>query len=271
MPEINDSGNSYDDHLKIILKGIPGTRKSTQAATFVEAGDVFWFDIDRKLKATLALPRKLGLIPRSNRIVYEQYESWYKIEKQLEAFQSRCDYRTVVLDSVTSIGDRVNRQTLKDKDGKGKKIGGISVNTIEDYNAENSALMYMIDLAKLIEAHVIVIGHVIHRDNSGPTNPGAKPTRQLVTGGKVVGAKLPAYFPEVYHFEFDHAFDPNLPPNYIMYTQMHGEDFARTGLPLPYKVELTKGNLYRIIKDAQSELQDSTTEQLEQSKSDNNW
>jgi hypothetical protein len=255
-----------EGYIKLLIKGVPGTRKTTQAATF--PGPIFWFDIDRKVDKSLWLPRSLGAIPTGTEIEYEQYRRWYDIEKKLGELESSCPYKTVVLDSVTSIGDRINRQTLI-KDKGGKRIGGIAVNTIEDYNAETSALMYMVDIANVIEANVIIIGHVIQRDQN--IDGISKSVRQIVTGGKVVGAKIPAYIPEIYHFEFDGAFDTTQPPNYIMYTQVHGDDFARTGLPLPYKVDLTNKNLYEIITNAQRKLSTSDQQQLTEDKANNVW
>jgi AAA domain len=253
--------NAEDEFIKAILKGLPGTRKTTQAATF--PGPIKWIDTDKKLKETLSLPRKLRAIPHDTEIDYEQPENWYNVERILKELVVRCDYRTVVLDSITSIGDRVNRQTLMEKSGqdKGKKIGGISVNSIEDYNAETSALMYMVDLAKQIKAHTIIIGHVIQRENT--SNNQVVVTRQLVTGGKVVGAKLPAYIPEIYHFDFEQEMSVADPPSYVMYTQMRGIDFARTGLPLPFKVDLTRRRLYDILREAQERLRETTPEQLQ--------
>lgn len=258
--------NPLETHIKLLLKGVPGTRKTTQAATF--PGPIFWFDIDRKVDKSLILPRLLNVIPKDTEIEYEQYRSWYHIEQKLMQLESSCPYRTVVIDSVTSIGDRINRATLAKEKG-GKKIGGIQVNTIEDYNAETSALMYMVDMMNVIQAHVVLIGHVIQRDTT--IDGISKQVRQLVTGGKVVGAKIPAYIPEIYHFEFDHEFDTTLPPKYTMFTQVHGEDFARTGLPLPYKMDITNRNLYEIIMNAQKKLRESTQQQLEADKASESW
>jgi hypothetical protein len=253
--------------VKCVIKGVPGTRKTTQAATF--PSPIFWFDIDRKIESLL-LPKKLGFYDPNLKIEVEQPTGWYHVEKKLQEFESYCPYATVVVDSLSSLGDCINRQTLNKEGAAGKKIGGIKVNTIEDFNAETSALMYMVDIGKKIKANFIVIAHVIHRDVKDPSG-NSKIIRQLVTGGKVVGAKIPAYFPEVYHFEFDNNFDTSLPPDYVMYTQNHGDDFARTALPLPFKTNITKERLYDLIKKAQQQLKTSDTKQLQESKESGSW
>ena len=45
--------------IKLLIKGPPGTRKTTQAATF--PGPIFWFDLDRKLGESISLPRSYVL------------------------------------------------------------------------------------------------------------------------------------------------------------------------------------------------------------------
>lgn len=254
--------------IKAVLKGVPGTRKTTQAATFPQP--IFWFDIDRKIESLL-LPQKLGFYQGKLDINYEKYDKWWRVEQKLDELSSNCPYATVVADSVTSLGDVINRQTLgknTEKSG-GKKIGGIKVNTIEDYNAETQALMSLVDAGLSLPCNFIVIGHVIQREQGSLTGPG-KLIKQLVTGSKVTGAKIPAYFPEIYHFSFEDGFDTSQPPGFTIYTQPAGDDYARTALPLPFKLEnMGERRLYDLIKEAQLQLVEQP--QIETTKQDSSW
>src|SRR5690606_18986017 len=96
--------------IKAVIKGEPGTRKSTHAATF--PGPIRWLDVDRKIES-LRLPKSKGFI--TSKIDFERYNNWYGIEKELQRLETSCPYATVVIDTLTSVGDVINRQTMMDK------------------------------------------------------------------------------------------------------------------------------------------------------------
>lgn len=224
-----------DWYFKCLITGIPGTRKTTAACSF--PGRVLLIDIDKKGYA-MALPLSKGLVNPD--MEYEPYDSWFKIQDKLNRLQSNCPYDLVIADSVTSAGDVINRSTIKAKQG-GKKIAGISVNSIEDFNAETSALMELVTLGLSLPCHFILIAHVIQRgqDNQTP--------RTIVTGGKIVAAKLPAYFPEVFHFKSSPSLMEGGPTEFEAMTQNSGIDFARTTLPLPSVFSWTDKNFYETM------------------------
>ena len=220
---------------KALFTGEPGTRKTTAASSF--PGRIYMLDIDKKGHA-MYLPHSLGLI--NSEVEYEPFDSWFKIQDKLNSLQTNCPYDTVIFDSVTAAGDVINRSTMKAKSANGKKIAGISVNSIEDYNAETSALMEAVTLGLALKCNFIMIAHVIRRD-------GDSSARTLVTGGKVVGAKMPAYFPEVFHFRAAEAMMDGGPSEYEVTTQHTGLDFARTTLPLPSRFAWTGKSFYNVM------------------------
>ena len=229
-----------------LFKGEPGTRKSTCALSYPKP--MYWFDWDQKMDA-LALPMMHWGIDIKD-ISHDEYNDWNTALSQLERFNMKCPFKTIVIDSITSCADGINRQTLKVKSGAqggGKQVAGIPVNSIEDFNAEDSALKELVALTKSIrKAHnvnVILIAHVIQKevkDSAGKTHM----SRTLVTAGKAIAQKIPAYCSEVYHFNIKMGLDVSKGGQYSLLTTHTGDDFARTSLPLPEEIVFGNDPLY---------------------------
>ena len=225
------------------FKGEPGTRKSTAALSF--PGPQFWFSWDRKMNGLMIPMRNWGIDPKT--IVYEDYDNWDKARVQLEKLQVTCPYKTLVFDSITTMADSTLRQVLKAKGKGGKKITTIEVNTVEDFNAESSAISELIALAKDIQAYhkvnIILIAHVIQVDYKS-LNGETHVSRSIVTAAKKNSAKIPAVCGEVYHFNIEKGFDASQGGQYAILTEHTGDDFARTALPLEKKILVGNEPLY---------------------------
>lgn len=253
---------THTNGLYVMLKGEPGTRKSTQALTFPRPQ--YWFSVDRKMTA-LRLPMKeFGI--NGDEIEFDDYINFSSLDAKLERLQEKCPYKTIVLDSVTSIGDITNLQTMRMKSGtttkdgaeKGNRVGGITVNTLEDYKAEASAFTSIIDktkdIQKAFKCNIILIAHVVGErltTNNGVTAH----TRIIVTGGKIISGKIPAYCEEIYHFDIEQSINADKPGSYRIFTNTTNEDFARTSLPLAPIINIGNDNLYdKYIKPAITKL-----------------
>jgi len=235
----------------VMMKGEPGTRKSTSALSYPRPQ--YWFSWDRKMNGLMIPMRNWGINPRE--IQYDDYEDWDKPRMKLEQLQTNCPFKTIIVDSVTSSADSTLRQTMKMKRGvkrssgsaAGKLVGGIAVNEMEDYNAESSALSEMIALLKDIHAYhkinVILIAHVIQTEYKSPIGD-THISRTIVTAGKRIAAKIPAYCSEVYHFNIEKGFDASQGGQYALLTEHTGDDFARTALPLDRKIIFGNSPLY---------------------------
>jgi hypothetical protein len=242
-----------------MFKGEPGTRKSTQALSYPKP--LYYFDTDQKMDALQLPMRAWGIKP--SEVHFDSYVDYSSIRSKLESLQRTCPYKTIVVDSITSAADVINRQTIKAKSGttttsgqeKGMKIGGISVNSIEDYKAEASAFQEIIALTKDIhnyhKVNIILIAHVIgERKMEGNSNTHF--ARIIVTGGKIISAKIPAYCSEIYHFNVENVGQGG---RYGLKTQHTGDDFARTSLPLESTISFGEEPLYdKYIKPAIDKL-----------------
>lgn len=252
------------DSLYCMFKGEPGTRKSTQALSF--PGPQYWFSWDRKMNGIFLPMRNWGIDPKT--ITFEDYDDWNKPKQQLEKFQVTCPYKTLVFDSITSMADMTLRQTVRMKYGvsrqsgqaAGKLIAGIAVNEIEDYNAESSALNELIALTKDINTYhkvnIILIAHVVKAEYRDTTKKTTHISRQIVTAGKNVAAKIPAYCGEVYHFNIKQGFVEGAGGDYSLLTEHTGDDFARTALGLQKEIVFGDKPIYdTYIKPAITKLQ----------------
>jgi hypothetical protein len=139
-------------------------------------------------------------------------------------------------------------QTRKSGAGAGKLIAGIAVNEIEDYNAESAALQELIALTKDIHMHskvnIILIAHVVKAEYRDTTKNVTHISRQIVTAGKNVAAKIPAYCLEVYHFNIKKGFVEGAGGEYALLTEHTGDDFARTALGLDREIVFGDKPLY---------------------------
>lgn len=228
-----------------LFKGEFGTRKSTAALSY--PGPIYYFDYDMKIDA-LQLPAKHWNIDKTT-IDYDIYKDWDVARKKLESFQVNCKYKTIVIDSITSLADASIRQTLNFKitSGGGKKIGTIPVGGYDEYNAEAAVLNELIALTKDIQTfhniNVILIGHVIQKEIKGPNNT-THMARLLVTAGKTPAQKIPGYCSEIYHFNIEANMDANKEGNYTIRTSHTGDDYARSSLPLPSLIAFNDNPLY---------------------------
>lgn len=255
MPNL---GEVTMDALFTMLKGEPGTRKSTAALSYPTPH--FWISTDQKMEA-LVLPAKRWGISMKD-INFEDYTDWDKPRAQLEKMQVNCPYKTIIVDSITSIGDAMTRQVRKAKtqDNSGKKIGNIPVSGFEEFNAESSAFQEMIallkDIHKYHHVNVILIAHILGARKDNDANKLTHHSRIIVTGAEKISAKIAAYMTEVYHFNVIPAFEADKEGQYGLMTVHTGNDYARTSLPLPQQIMFNGEPLYdKYILPAITKLQ----------------
>lgn len=238
---------SLENGLFSLFKGEPGLRKSTCALSYPMPQ--YWISTDQKMEA-LVRPSRLWNLD-TKQIDYDDYNNWDKPRKFLEGLQVNCKYKTIIIDSITSIGDCMTSQVKKEKkdDKKGKSLGGIIVSGFDEFNAEAAAFQDLIALTKDIHKYhkinIIMIAHVIAARKDNDVNKLTHHSRTIVTGGEKISAKIASYMTEVYHFNIGTSFDADAEGNYELLTVHTGNDYARTSLDLPRKIQFNDKQLYK--------------------------
>lgn len=229
-----------------MLKGEPGTRKSTCALSYPTPQ--YWVSTDQKMEALTLPMKRWGINPRD--ISFDDYTDWDKPRAKLEQLQLNCPFRTIIVDSITSMGDSMTSQVkkIKKQDGSGKKIGGIPVSGFEEFNAESSAFQELVamlkDINKFHKVNIILIAHVLGARKDNDDNKLTHHSRIIVTGAEKISAKLASYMTEVYHFNVKPKFEADREGEYALFTVHTGNDYARTSLPLTQEITFNNDPLY---------------------------
>ena len=243
MPNLS---NISIEALFSMFKGEPGTRKSTAALSYPTPQ--YWISTDQKMEALMLPAKRWGV--KMSEIQYDDYTDWDKPKAKLEQLQVNCPFRSIMVDSITSIGDAMTRQVrrFKIQDNTGKKIGNIPVSGFEEFNAESAAFQELIallkDIHKFHNVNVILIGHVLGARKDNDVNKLTHHSRIIVTGAEKISAKIAAYMTEVYHFNITPAFEADKEGQYGLMTVHTGNDYARTSLPLPQEILFNNEPLY---------------------------
>jgi len=241
--------NVDPDLLFCMFKGEPGTRKSTQALSFPLPQ--YWISTDRKMQALTIPAQKWGV--DMSQVAYDDFSDWNEIKVKLERLQVNCPYKTVIVDSVTTTGSGINQQTLRDAARKGSDkgqtmLGGIPIGTWDDYKAEVAAFQELVALLKDIhvhfKCHVILIAHVVG-ERTDVVGSATHHSRIIVSGSKNLSAIISAVSTEVYHFDIRESTNPDIEGKYGLLTIHTGDDFARTSLPLPRRIDFVDKPLYK--------------------------
>lgn len=258
-----------------LFKGEPGTRKSTQAISFLIGSAKPWyaFSFDQKMES-LIVPMIKWQIPR-HMLEYDDYQDWSKAEKKMKEFQVNCKYGGIIVDTITTMSDATLKQTRKNKAGvtrasgakAGKEIGGIEVNELEDFNAETSAIADMLAMFKDIQQYhgipIIICAHVVVAEYRNTATNDTHVSRTIVTAAKKTAHKIPGYCTEVYHFNIGgKSFTPDKPSSteYGLFTEHTGDDYARTALDLPRQITFGNKPIYpEWIKPAIDKLKEGMT------------
>lgn len=238
---------SLDQGLFTLMKGEPGLRKSTCALSYPMPQ--YWISTDQKMEALVKPANMWGLDRKL--IEYDDYNDFDKPRKYLENLRVNCKFKTIIIDSITSIGDCMTSQVKKAKkdDNKGKQLGGIIVSGLDEFNAEAAAFQDLIavtkDIHKYHKINIVMIAHVIAARKDNDANKLTHHSRIIVTGAEKISAKLASYMTEVYHFNIATSFNADEEGKYELLTSHTGNDYARTSLPLARKITFNDQQLYK--------------------------
>ena len=198
--------------IKALFVGGAKSGKSIQAMTFPKP--MYIFDIDGRIKSLLNFYHPYP--DNLKGIEFDTIKSYNQFGDVIDRMERRCDYETVVIDSLTTLCNMIIRHGLKsygvpllgtrDSEERGlKRIAGIPIPGWDEWNLEASVLRELLFMCtKGIDANIILTAHLYHteeqeRDDNGKMQQVTK--YHVITGGKKAGASLPAEFDEIYHFK----------------------------------------------------------------------
>lgn len=256
--KLNDVKNG--DVILGIIKGENGTGKSIAAASFAEIGPTYVFDWEDRMRSVANYYRRINRQDIIDNIEFDSYTSFFKVRKKIQALQSNPrGIKNIIWDSLTSFTLRVLANTKEFKqenqeksgDKSGKTIGEFRVNTMEDFNAESSAIYeFVIEHAMIFKAmgiNFILTAHVIKVSEPGDDGKTGF-ARYLMSGGKKAGQIIPGYYDEVYHTNIEPGMSMSDAPKYTVRTRHSGLDTAKTSMNLPPKLDFTDKSFYSVLK-----------------------
>lgn len=194
-----------------LFKGHNGTGK-TIAACGEEFRPVYVFNCEGRFESVINYYK--GNLKGIEFDDYPIGSGYTALDTKLDELVKRCEYKTVVISSLTSFIYLILNHLIKAKAGQtrkggyaaGKKIGGIPVNELEDYNAEDSAIINDLiaffqevkaqGVSCILEAHITPYDLVTLEEGQRVVTT----INQILTKGKKAPASVPGFFNEIYLF-----------------------------------------------------------------------
>jgi len=239
------------DVFSVILKGEHGTGKSIAAISYAVLGPTYVFDFEDRMRSVATYYRRLKRDDILNNVEFDNYLSFNKVRKKLEAIEMNPrGIKNVIWDSITSFTDRALSNTKdfkqeKQEDGgirAGKTIGEFRVNTLDDFSAESSAIQeFLVEhmlILKSMKINFIATGHVI-KVTEKDDEIGTHIARYLMSGGRKAGQKIPGYYDEMYHTNIEAPMSVGGDSKYTVRTRHSVTDSAKTAMDLPPKIDFT--------------------------------
>ena len=188
MPKVSDLP-SRPEFLKVLIYGESGTGKTYSISTFPDP--VYIFDFDRGIE-TLS-----GITP--GEFEYDTYaegsiqgQPFVQFRKKVAELRKKCPYKTVVLDSVTTLGEKAVTSFVRSASGHME-----TPLELQDHLKISDKLSQALDELLGIQANIVVISHpkVIITEETGEI-------KYLVmqTGNKLP-QRVPLIFDEIYKAE----------------------------------------------------------------------
>jgi hypothetical protein len=244
MPSTKDV--TLGGRLMCLFIGESGTGKTCAAASFPLPMKIY--DFDGRMK-----PIKL-MYPDKD-IEYDTFgpKNMQAFIDEFNGLYDRCKYKTVVIDSLTSLSVTLINFQLRFRDTKGaKKVGGgITVTGWDEINGETVTVCQILDICKMLPCNVVLTAHPVARTEI--IDGISKRSRQLVAYGPKIGSMVPGYFDEVYHFTVEPPINLKERAKHIIVTQNIGEELAKSALPIPVSIDITNKPLYDLIQGYVSE------------------
>ncbi len=236
-------------NISMLLKGANGMGKTIAACTFAAEGPVYVFDFDGRMLPVLTYFRKYcpELLDNVNYDTYSSHNAHEFLNKLID-FTKDCRYNAVIVDSVTSLTASAVNWSLGFRSSKAKKSNEPNlIPDFDSYKVETSLVSQALDIMKTLSCHMIFTAHPLpslSMSGSGSSMIVSKVT-SIVSYGQKVGAIVPGYFNEIYHFARRVDYNNNTNKR-VIFTDQIGDDYAKTALDLPKEFDITDKLFYQV-------------------------
>lgn len=204
-------------------------------------------------------------------IEVKDFEPMYQDMKQIIANppMNGANPGTWTVDSCTAIADNAIGYSLSMRGRSGKQTGVIPIPDLPEWLSESMFLSSLMSEVKSLTCNFVLTAHISivereimttkdeKRNNPFAAGTTTKVTKQIMTGGTKIGAKIPTYFSEIWNFKAIPPSNPLDKPEFKVYTGPTDDyDQARTKFPLPYEIDVTvkegedKPSLWQIVDAA---------------------
>ena len=260
-----------------LFVGGQGSGKTVGAASF--PGPIMFYDFDGRMTPVKAYyPDRMDIQYK----VVSAYDAppgrqdvinFRQFCDEFEFLQQRCDFATVVIDSITSYTATVVRYQLnKKKKGKGRLLAGfIEVPTWDEFNGEAQAVVETIEIAKILPCHVIFTAHPVDKteiikkasNDEGEGAETVRRTQSITAFGNKTPSFVPNYFDEIYNF-IKVGKGEGLDPQRLVITQAGDDTLCKTALRLPPRLDITNQGLFKVINNILEEKRQALAKSREE-------
>ena len=254
-----------------LFVGGQGSGKTVGAASF--PGPVMFYDFDGRMTPVKRFfPDRddinyitVGAYPNPRRHDAIDFQQFLK---DFENLQDRCDYATIVLDSITSMtATSVRYQLYRKGPKKGKLlVDTIQVPTWDEFNGETQAVIELIEVSKILPCHVIYTAHPVDKTEIISKEESRK-IQSITAFGNKTPSFIPNYFDEIYNF---HKEDTSGGVDWVVTTQASSATLCKSALPLPANFSITGKGLFPTINEYLKEHEIKLVEELTALKEVNN-
>lgn len=224
------------------LVGMTGSGKSVAAASFAKLGPMKFFDFDGRMNSV----KKMYPAYDIDYDTYGPHNLNNKFIPEFNDLVKRCPWKTIVLDSMTSMSMTAITSQLLTKGVAQSKTnkGGLVVTGWDEINGETVFISQILDICKILPCNVIMTFHPVERTIGAEGNT-QKVTTIVSYGHKINQISL-NYFSEVYYLDIDKGFTEKDPTKRIAFTDANSKAIAKSALPIPGKLDITDG-LYEAL------------------------
>lgn len=238
----------WSRNTSMLLKSDPGLGKTIAALSAAIYGEVYlaYFDKNIPIEAlTFFKKYRPDLLERITYDCFGSHNANDYLNKLIE-FQTDCRYAAVISDGATFMTASAMNWSLgfNSKDPRaGAKVGPDPEDIMPDWDEYKVLTSYVtraLDLTRNLKTLNIWTAHPLAQikvEGSGSKVDKITKTSSLVSAGSKIGSMIPGAFNEIYHIGKQAGVRK-------VWTDMVGEDFARTSLPLPKSFNIPEGGLF---------------------------